>query len=158
MDIVNSCSSSISSSGLNTFLLLPLASSVTNVLCKRHVYSSPTPKLLRRGVIYCTDQLPTKSTMKIRRYAPLLENIALEHNGMLGSMATKWKALPDIWRTTVQKYGDQIALIDPHHDPPSQLTYRELEQEILDFAEGLRVAVYVQTKRFPFLLIIHIDG
>lgn len=139
MDIVNSLSSRSCSSRINPFFLLPSASSVTSVLCKRHVYSSPTPKH-RLGVVYCTDQLPTKSTMKIRRYAPLLEKTTLEHNDVLGSTATEWKALPDIWRTTVDKYGDQIALIDPHHDPPSQLTYRQLEQEILDFAEGLRIA------------------
>ncbi|CAH8306607.1 unnamed protein product [Eruca vesicaria subsp. sativa] len=50
----------------------------------------------------------------------------------------EWKAVPDIWRSSAQKYGDKVALVDPYHDPPLKLTYNQLEQEILDFAEGLR--------------------
>ncbi|KAF8119115.1 hypothetical protein N665_0001s0164 [Sinapis alba] len=52
--------------------------------------------------------------------------------------SNEWKAVPDIWRSSAQKYGDKVALVDPYHDPPLKLTYNQLEQEILDFAEGLR--------------------
>ncbi|VAH96945.1 unnamed protein product [Triticum turgidum subsp. durum] len=31
-----------------------------------------------------------------------------------------------------------VALVDPYHDPPSELTYKQLEQQILDFSHGLR--------------------
>ncbi|KAG8098925.1 hypothetical protein GUJ93_ZPchr0013g38016 [Zizania palustris] len=48
-------------------------------------------------------------------------------------------AVPDIWRTAAEKYADRVALIDPYHEPPSELTYKQLEQEILDFSQGLRV-------------------
>ncbi|CAN8324390.1 unnamed protein product [Cochlearia groenlandica] len=53
--------------------------------------------------------------------------------------SSEWKAVPDIWRSSAEKYGDKVALVDPYHDPPLRLTYKQLEQEILDFAEGLRV-------------------
>ncbi|KAG2406925.1 acyl-activating enzyme 16 [Vigna angularis] len=51
----------------------------------------------------------------------------------------EWKTVPDIWRSSAEKYGDKIALVDPYHDPPSTMTYKQLEDAILDFAEGLRV-------------------
>uniref|UniRef100_A0A0D3FRB3 4-coumarate--CoA ligase n=1 Tax=Oryza barthii TaxID=65489 RepID=A0A0D3FRB3_9ORYZ len=47
-------------------------------------------------------------------------------------------AVPDIWRTAAEKYADRVALVDPYHEPPSELTYKQLEQEILDFSQGLR--------------------
>lgn len=50
----------------------------------------------------------------------------------------EWKAVPDIWRTAAEKYADRVALVDPYHEPPSELTYKQLEQEILDFSQGLR--------------------
>ena len=36
------------------------------------------------------------------------------------------KAVPDIWKTTAEKYGDRVALVDPYHEPPSKLTYKEV--------------------------------
>ncbi|XP_058731738.1 probable acyl-activating enzyme 16, chloroplastic isoform X2 [Vicia villosa] len=65
-------------------------------------------------------------TLQIRRKcSPFLED--------------EWKAVPDIWKSSADKYGDKVALVDPYHDPPSTITYKQLEQAILDFAEGLRV-------------------
>ncbi|KAG5125613.1 hypothetical protein JHK82_032350 [Glycine max] len=61
----------------------------------------------------------------------------LSGNG--GVASNEWKAVPDIWRSSAEKYGDKIALVDPYHDPPSTMTYKQLEDAILDFAEGLRV-------------------
>ncbi|KAH7572986.1 hypothetical protein JRO89_XS03G0047000 [Xanthoceras sorbifolium] len=75
--------------------------------------------------------------MQIRRCPPLLERTSLSSNGALAS--DEWKAVPDIWRSSAEKYGDRVALVDPYHDPPSNMTYKQLEQEILDFAEGLRI-------------------
>ncbi|KAJ4846059.1 Long-chain-fatty-acid--[acyl-carrier-protein] ligase AEE15, chloroplastic [Turnera subulata] len=75
---------------------------------------------------------------KIRRYSPHLEKPYLAGgNGALAS--DEWKAVPDIWRSSAEKYGDRVALVDPHHDPPTSITYKQLEQEILNFSEGLRV-------------------
>ncbi|XVF84554.1 hypothetical protein PTKIN_Ptkin17bG0046300 [Pterospermum kingtungense] len=75
--------------------------------------------------------------LQIRRCSPLLEKASLSSNGAV--VSDEWKAVPDIWRSTSEKYGDRVALVDPYHDPPSTMTYKQLEQEILDFAEGLRV-------------------
>ncbi|XP_056690955.1 long-chain-fatty-acid--[acyl-carrier-protein] ligase AEE15, chloroplastic isoform X2 [Spinacia oleracea] len=54
--------------------------------------------------------------------------------------SSDWKAVPDIWRTAAEKFADRIAMIDSYHEPPLELTYKQLEQEILDFSEGLRIA------------------
>ncbi|PON95488.1 2,3-dihydroxybenzoate-AMP ligase [Trema orientale] len=75
--------------------------------------------------------------IQIRRCSPFLESSLLSGNGAL--VSDEWKAVPDIWRTSAEKYGDRIAVMDPYHDPPLNLTYKQLEQEILDFSEGLRV-------------------
>ncbi|KHN44470.1 Putative acyl-activating enzyme 16, chloroplastic, partial [Glycine soja] len=72
-----------------------------------------------------------------RRCSPFLESSLLSGNG--GVASNEWKAVPDIWRSSAEKYGDKIALVDPYHDPPSTMTYKQLEDAILDFAEGLRV-------------------
>ncbi|XP_010905151.2 probable acyl-activating enzyme 16, chloroplastic isoform X1 [Elaeis guineensis] len=73
-----------------------------------------------------------------RRCSPFLESALLPSVNNL--TLDEWKAVPDIWKTTAEKYGDRVALVDPYHEPPSKLTYKEqLEQEILNFAEGLRV-------------------
>uniref|UniRef100_A0A6M2F172 AMP-dependent synthetase/ligase domain-containing protein n=1 Tax=Populus davidiana TaxID=266767 RepID=A0A6M2F172_9ROSI len=75
--------------------------------------------------------------IKIRRCSPNLESALVSRNGALAS--DDWRAVPDIWRSSAEKYGDQVAVVDPHHDPPTNMTYKQLEQEILDFSEGLRV-------------------
>ncbi|XWS35197.1 hypothetical protein CRYUN_Cryun21dG0105500 [Craigia yunnanensis] len=75
--------------------------------------------------------------LQIRRCSPLLEKASLSSNGAL--VSDEWKAVPDIWRSSAEKYGDRVAVVDPYHDPPTTMTYKQLEQEILDFAEGLRV-------------------
>ncbi|XP_058093410.1 probable acyl-activating enzyme 16, chloroplastic isoform X2 [Magnolia sinica] len=75
--------------------------------------------------------------LRVRRCSPLLESDLLSNDHVLAS--NEWKTVPDIWKSSAEKYGDRIALVDPYHDPPSELTYKQLEQEILYFSEGLRV-------------------
>ncbi|XP_022869984.1 probable acyl-activating enzyme 16, chloroplastic [Olea europaea var. sylvestris] len=84
--------------------------------------------------VYCNSQA---KEMQIRKFSPILENMLLSGNGVLPSK--EWKAVPDIWRTSAEKFGDRVALMDPYHDPPTNMTYKQLEQEILNFSEGLRV-------------------
>ncbi|KAK7318982.1 hypothetical protein RJT34_03691 [Clitoria ternatea] len=84
--------------------------------------------------IFCQSKT---ETLEIRRCSPFLESSLLFGNGAVAS--DEWKAVPDIWRSSAEKYGDKVALVDPYHDPPSTMTYKQLEQAILDFAEGLRV-------------------
>ncbi|WVZ61259.1 hypothetical protein U9M48_011162 [Paspalum notatum var. saurae] len=71
-----------------------------------------------------------------RKCSPLLESALLP--GGSDSAVHEWKAVPDIWRTAAEKYADLVAVIDPYHEPPTEWTYTQLEQEILDFSQGLR--------------------
>ncbi|MFM7326647.1 MAG: AMP-binding protein, partial [Nodosilinea sp.] len=47
-------------------------------------------------------------------------------------------ALPQIWPLAAQRFGDTLALDDPHGDPSARLTYTQLEQGIRTFAQGLQ--------------------
>ncbi|PIN22687.1 Long-chain acyl-CoA synthetases (AMP-forming) [Handroanthus impetiginosus] len=84
--------------------------------------------------VYC--DLQTKET-QIRKLCPNLESDLLSDNGAAPS--DEWKTVPDIWRTSAEKFGDRVALMDPYHEPQTNMTYKQLEQEILNFCEGLRV-------------------
>ncbi|KAM7278719.1 hypothetical protein ACFE04_005853 [Oxalis oulophora] len=106
---------------------------------RRRQQCSPTPRMpVARGLssrfqLHCqSSAVQTREKHMIRKFAPCLEG-----DGTLA--ADDWKAVPDIWRYAAQRYGDLVALVDPYHDPPTNMTYKQLEQEILDFAEGLRV-------------------
>ncbi|KAI4370442.1 hypothetical protein MLD38_018796 [Melastoma candidum] len=99
----------------------------------------------RRGLLlscphrgFCVSCESKTIAKAIRRFPPYLEGALLLNVGELPS-SKEWKAVPDIWRDSAEKYGDRIALIDPYHDPLTKMTYRQLEQGILDFSEGLRV-------------------
>ncbi|KAL8525286.1 hypothetical protein ACS0TY_014784 [Phlomoides rotata] len=101
-------------------------------LCKkRGAFSVPRGRNFR---LHCESQ--TKE-VQIRKYSPVLESEIPSGNGI--SPSSEWKTVPDIWRTSAENFGDRIALVDPYHDPPTNMTYKQLEQEILNFCEGLRV-------------------
>ncbi|KAK9138482.1 hypothetical protein Sjap_009076 [Stephania japonica] len=74
---------------------------------------------------------------QLRKYSPLLESSLLSSDNALQS--GEWTTVPDIWRSSAEKYGDRTAVVDPYHEPPSKFTYKQLEREILEFCEGLRV-------------------
>jgi len=57
-----------------------------------------------------------------------LESEFLPNGGALST--SEWRAVPDIWRSTAEKYGDRVALVDPYHDPPSELTYKQVKYSI----------------------------
>ncbi|KAJ4897652.1 hypothetical protein Rs2_24446 [Raphanus sativus] len=82
----------------------------------------------------------TVQEKELRRCAPFLERSSIPGDDAAATAlrSNEWKAVPDIWRSSADKYGDSVAVVDPYHDPPSTFTYRQLEQEILDFVEGLR--------------------
>lgn len=61
---------------------------------------------------------------QIRRYSPFLESASIDGNDSL--VPDDWQAVPDIWRSSAEKYGDLVALTDPYHDPPSSLTYKQV--------------------------------
>lgn len=62
--------------------------------------------------------------MEIRKCSPFLESSLLLGNG--GVASDEWKAVPDIWRSSVEKYGDNVALVGPYHDPPTTMTYKQV--------------------------------
>ncbi|KAG5531417.1 hypothetical protein RHGRI_026139 [Rhododendron griersonianum] len=86
--------------------------------------------------------------MQIRRCSPFLESLFLSSDGVVASR--EWKTVPDIWRSSAEKFGDLVALVDPYHDPPSTMTYKQLEQDILDFSEGLRVIGVKPAEKLAF--------
>lgn len=47
-------------------------------------------------------------------------------------------SLPEIWSITAQKFGDIVALHDPHSKPEVLLTYAQLFEKIQQFAAGLQ--------------------
>jgi long-chain acyl-CoA synthetase len=47
-------------------------------------------------------------------------------------------ALPQVWQQAANRYGDVIALYDPHPSVPVQLTYRELYGKMRQLAAGLQ--------------------
>lgn len=108
-----------------------------NVIAKisyRKCYGGRGRSLSSLPLIHCESKT---EAAEIRRYSPHLESTLLSGNDALAS--GEWKAVPDIWRSSAERYGDRVALVDPYHDPPTIMNYKQLEQEILEFAEGLRV-------------------
>ena len=48
------------------------------------------------------------------------------------------QALHEIWPIAAKRFGDIVAMRDPHGDPPATITYRELVEAIQTFASGLQ--------------------
>ncbi|XP_031114301.1 probable acyl-activating enzyme 16, chloroplastic isoform X2 [Ipomoea triloba] len=86
----------------------------------------------RKFGVFCDS-----TEMQIRKCSPVLEHMLLSGNGLLTS--SEWKTVPDIWKTAAEKFGNSVALVDRYHNPPTNMSYKQLEKEIVSFAEGLRV-------------------
>ena len=50
----------------------------------------------------------------------------------------KLESLPEIWQIAAEKFGDTIALQDPHAKPEIAINYRDLSAQIQQFAAGLQ--------------------
>ncbi len=48
------------------------------------------------------------------------------------------ESIPEIWPLAAERFGDTIALHNPHAKPEVVVTYRELYQQICQFASGLQ--------------------
>jgi long-chain acyl-CoA synthetase len=81
---------------------------------------------------------------KIRKFSPLLESSLLSDNGDGdgGVASDEWKAVPDIWKTSADKFGDKIALIDPYHHPPSTITYKQVFYFQFIFTFYLEITIF----------------
>nr|VDD10643.1 unnamed protein product [Brassica oleracea] len=124
--------SAMTSTSLGPSMLLSYGSSSRDFHDLRfRLISGPRVRVpsFRRFRIHCVS--------KGKDVTPIIESSS-SSGGDAALSYSEWKAVPDIWRSSAEKYGDKIALVDPYHDPPLKLTYNQLEQEILDFAEGLR--------------------
>jgi hypothetical protein len=65
--------------------------------------------------------------VQIRKCSPFLESSLLFGNNNNDALASnEWKTVPDIWKSSAEKYGDKVALVDPYHDPPSTITYKQV--------------------------------
>lgn len=48
------------------------------------------------------------------------------------------QSLPEVWHIAAQRFGNIIALHDPHSEPEIKITYADLNQQIQQFAVGLQ--------------------
>ena len=51
---------------------------------------------------------------------------------------SRTKSIPEIWKVTAEKFGNIIALKDPHSKPEIIITYSQLNEKIQQFAAGLQ--------------------
>ena len=51
---------------------------------------------------------------------------------------TNLDTLPQVWQQTATKFGDTIALHDPHAKPTVEISYQDLSTQIEQFASGLQ--------------------
>ncbi|THG12775.1 hypothetical protein TEA_028994 [Camellia sinensis var. sinensis] len=77
----------------------------------------PSTPLFR---VHCES---TTEEMKIRKCSPFLESVFLSGDGVL--VSSEWNTVPDIWRSSAERFGDRVALVDPYHDPPLTMTYKQ---------------------------------
>jgi len=60
-----------------------------------------------------------------------------------------WTTVPDIWRTAAETYGDRTALVDPYHEPPLELTYKQVSLMHLIF-------IFWLSHLFPLMVVVAI--
>lgn len=77
------------------------------------------------------SQSNTETVQIIRKCSPFLESSMLvgnnnNNNNNAVDSSHEWKVVPDIWRSSAEKYGDKVALVDQYHHPPSTITYNQV--------------------------------
>lgn len=101
-----------------------------------HAALSPVKDTAGVSLVQCVMEPPSKQVSSLSfTVGPPVHSIPTLGATPSGS----WQTVPDMWRTLASRYGDRVALFDPHKSPQREVSYKELEQLILDFAEGLRV-------------------
>ena len=80
----------------------------------------------------------------------MLESSLLSGNGAL--VSDEWKAVPNILRTSAEKYDDRIAVIDPYHDPPTTFTYKQVQNRFF-FSPLFIVSSLPLTRRVKLSLL-----
>jgi long-chain acyl-CoA synthetase len=75
------------------------------------------------------------------------EAIAKRTRGLIAFDYINLNSLPEVWRLTADKFGEVIALQDPHAKPEVVMSYRDLFTKIEHFASGLQaLSIQPQTK------------
>ena len=69
-----------------------------------------------------------------------LANISERESLALQSLVdyTKVESLPEIWTLAAKKFGNIVALHNPHSKPEVKITYSQLSEQIQQFAAGLQ--------------------
>ncbi|GKD21893.1 probable acyl-activating enzyme 16, chloroplastic [Tanacetum coccineum] len=98
-------------------------------LCRRR-----RRKCRSRIRVYCESSKTEEK--QVRKYSPLLESPLVSENNV---STAEFKTIPDIWRSSAEKFGDRVALVDPHHDPPTNMTYKQDNIKFSEMGGGLRV-------------------
>lgn len=81
-----------------------------------------------------TESCSQTAEVEIRKCSPILESELLSGNG--GLPLAEWRTVPDIWRTSAEKFGDHVAVVDPYHDPPTTMTYKQVNFFFSNFILG----------------------
>ncbi|GMH32583.1 hypothetical protein BSKO_00417 [Bryopsis sp. KO-2023] len=92
---------------------------------------SSNPRVGRRSVVRCAQVEAEPQTGEEPR-------IQILKNGEKFEQRKPLELIHDIWPSNAERFGDQVALLDPHTSPQVKLTYRELADEMKLFASGLR--------------------
>ncbi|KAL0358486.1 UNVERIFIED_CONTAM: Long-chain-fatty-acid--[acyl-carrier-protein] ligase AEE15, chloroplastic [Sesamum angustifolium] len=79
--------------------------------------------IFKQALAHNMNVMKQTKEMQIRKFSPILESDLLSGNEVLPS--NEWQVVPDIWRTSAEKFGDRIALVDSYHDPPTNMTYKQ---------------------------------
>eukprot|EP00884_Botryococcus_braunii_P011365 jgi/Botrbrau1/20229/Bobra.31_1s0025.1 len=56
----------------------------------------------------------------------------------LEAQASSYRGVPHLWKELAREHGSKLAVTDPHQKPNIQWTFRDLEQNIVQFAAALQ--------------------
>ncbi|ONK73362.1 uncharacterized protein A4U43_C04F30440 [Asparagus officinalis] len=73
----------------------------------------------------CSYEARELSKRRRRKCSPILESAFLLNSDALPAI-TESRSVLDIWKLTAKKFGARVAVVDPYHDPPSELTYKKV--------------------------------
>lgn len=65
----------------------------------------------------------------------------------------EWRAVPDIWRSSADKYGDIIAVMDPYHDPPTNMTYKQVSRQFAAELVNIFIDALSNPLKYRFFLV-----
>jgi long-chain acyl-CoA synthetase len=78
--------------------------------------------------------------VSIQPGSSLLANISKQESLSIQRLVdyTNVESLPEIWPLAAQKFGNIVALHNPHAKPEVKITYSQLAEKIQQFAAGLQ--------------------